>query len=301
MNTKYEHIHPDFLHLLELSKEEKCYAINEAFVINYPKAKELLQTMLNYINKPKKPRMQSLLIIAEPNMGKTTLARKFHEMNPDFRIESSDEIKTIKPIIYIDVQNSDEKELYVKILEQFWAPYRITHSKLKLKYQAINLLKISQVKAIILDEIHNILTGSPLKQKIMMDSIRNLSNDLMIPIIGVGIKSAATLVYSDDQHVSRFDIIKLDRWELNNDFRGLLQSFERRLPLKKVSNLASKEKATLLYDISQGNLGHLHRILIDCTEYAILNDIEEITLEIIEKFIYLKEAKAVNPKRYATK
>ena len=301
MNNTYEHIHPDFLHLLELDKKAKCYAINEAFVISYPKAKELLQIMSNYMNKPKKHRMQNLLIIAEPNMGKTTIAKKFHEMYPDIQIELNDEIKTIKPIIYVDIQNSDEKEFYVKILDQFWAPYRITHSKLKLKQQAIHLLKLSQVKTIIFDEIHNILTGSPLKQKIIMDTIKNLSNELKIPIIGVGTKAAATILYSDPQHVSRFDIIKIDRWELDNDFRGLLKSFEKRIPLKKPSNLPSKEKATLLYDMCQGNLGHLHKILIACAEYAILNDIEEITLDIIKKFIYLKEAKVSNPKSYANR
>lgn len=300
MNTKYEHIHPDFLHLLGLDKEQRCYSLDEFFMINYPKANETLQIMSNYMNKPRKYRMQNLLIIGEPNMGKTTISKKFHKMNPDYQMEINDIITTIKPIIYVNVQNSDEKELYTSILDQFWAPYKLSHSKLKLKQQAIHLLKTCKVKTIILDEIHNILTGSPLKQEVIMDCIKNLSNDLMIPIIGVGTKAAASLLYSNPQLVSRFDIIKLEKWELDSNFRGLLQSFEKRLPLKKPSNLISKEKAILLYDLSQGNLGHLHKILIACADYAIKNDIEEITLDVIEKFFHLKIAKATNPKKYAT-
>ncbi|MFW2608618.1 TniB family NTP-binding protein, partial [Aliarcobacter butzleri] len=46
------------------------------------------------------------------------------------------------------------------MLDQYWAPYKITHPELKLRHHAIHLLKISQVKSIIFDEIHSILTGS---------------------------------------------------------------------------------------------------------------------------------------------
>ena len=133
-----------------------------------------------------------------------------------------------------------------------------------------------------------------------MDQVKNLSNELMIPIIAIGTKSAAMVLYTDMQHVSRFDVLKLNKWDLDNNFRGLIQSFERRLPLKKPSNLTSKEKATLLFDIAQGNLGNLHKLLIECSAYAIKNDFKTISLDTIKKFSFLKESKALNPKEYAT-
>jgi hypothetical protein len=301
MNQNYNHIHEDFLHLMELSKEERIYALDEDFIINYPKANEIIQTMLHLMNKPKKYRMQNLLLIGEPNMGKTTISRKFYEMNPDRRIEDDMGETLIKAVIYVNVQGPSEKEFYTSILDQFWAPYKTTHSPLRLKQQAIALLKKCNVKTIIFDEIHNILNGTAAKQRNIMDQIKNLSNELMIPIIAVGTKSAAMALYTDMQHVSRFDVIKLQPWELGPDFRGLVQSFEKRLPLQKPSNLISKEKTTLLYDISQGNLGNLHKVLIECARFAIEHDIEEITFDIIKKFSYMKESKATSPKDYATR
>lgn len=301
MSIEYKHLHEDFLHLMDLSKEERIYSLDEYFMIPYPKAKEIIQTMSRLINKPQKYRMQNLLIIGEPNMGKTTIAREFYDLNPDKKIEDETGERLEKTVLYVNVQGSSEKELWTSILDQFWAPYKDTHSTLKLKQQAIHLLKKCNVKTIIFDEIHNILDGTPLKQRTIMDQIKNLSNELMIPMIAVGTKSAAMVLYTDMQHVSRFDVIKLDKWELDNNFRGLLQSFERRLPLKKPSNLPSKEKATLLFDISQGNIGLLHRILIECSSDAINNDIEEITVDIIKRYHYLKESKALNPKEYVTR
>lgn len=295
----YTHIHKDFLYLMEKSKDDRIYALNEDFIIQYPKANEIIQAMLHLINKPKKYRMQNILITGDPNMGKTTIAKKFYNMHPDKIIENENGESIIKSVIYVNIQGASEKEFYTSILDQFWAPYKTTFPILKLKHQAIHLLKKCNVKTIIFDEIHNILSGTPMKQRTIMDQIKNLSNELMIPMIAVGTKSASSVLYTDMQHVSRFDHIKLEKWTLDTNFLGLIQSFEKRLPLKKKSNLVSKEKATLLYDISQGNLGNLHKVLIECAIYSIENDIEEITIDIIKRYFYLKESKAINPKDYA--
>lgn len=298
--NNYAHIHEDFLYLIEKNKKERIYALNEEFIIKYPKADEIIQTMLQLINKPKKYRMQNILITGEPNMGKTTIAKRFYNMHPDKIIEKDGEETLMKTVIYVNIQGASEKEFFTSILDQFWAPYKTTFPTLKLKHQVIHLLKKCNVKTIIFDEIHNILSGTPMKQRTIMDQIKNLSNELMIPMIAVGTKSASSILYTDMQHVSRWDHIKLEKWNLDTNFLGLIQSFEKRLPLKNKSNLISKEKAILLYDISQGNLGNLHKVLIECATYAINNDIEEITIDIIKRFSYLKESKAISPKDYAT-
>lgn len=285
MKNTFEHLHPDYIKYISLSKKERIQLLDNPYVINYPKFNEIIQ-LLNYImNKPKKYKMDNYLIIGEPNTGKTTIGRKFASLHEDRIIEDlSGESITIKPVIYSSMESFERKELYVSILNQFYTSFNLNSNLLKLKYQAIHLLKKCKVQILILDEIHNLLKGTATKQRIMMDEIKNLSNELMIPIVGIGIKSAALILNTDEQHVSRFEIIKLDLWELDKNFRGLLQSFEKRIPLKKASNLSSKEKTLLLYNISRGNIGDLNKLLIKCATYAIENDIEEITEEIIKNF-----------------
>jgi replication-associated recombination protein RarA len=289
MESKYPHIHDDFQRLMSLSKEDKLQAMHEPFWIGYPKTTEIIQLMGQLMNRPKKPRMQNLLIIGEPHMGKTSLATQFSFMHQDSNLE--DDIgmtKVQKPVLLANVQNSDDKDLYIAILEKFWTPFRPTDTRAKLRHQVLHLMRECNVKILILDEIHNLLRGTAVKQRIMMDTIKNLSNELMIPIVGIGTQDASMILASDPQHASRFDVIKLSKWEMDKNFRGLLQAFEKRLPLKKPSHLASKEKAPLLHMISGGNLGDLHRLLIACASYAIEKDIEEITVEIIQHFKKLK-------------
>ncbi|MDW5322227.1 transposase, partial [Acinetobacter baumannii] len=76
-----------------------------------------------------------------------------------------------------------------------------------------------------------------------------------------------------------FDVVNLPKWELNQDFLRLLVSYVRLLPLKKQSNLASKEIATLIFEVSGGNLGDLNRLLVECAKEAILQGDEEITYD----------------------
>ncbi|SKZ33434.1 Bacterial TniB protein [Mycobacteroides abscessus subsp. abscessus] len=121
-----------------------------------------------------------------------------------------------------------------------------------------------------------------------MNTLKNLSNELSLNIVGVGTREAITILHTDPQYASRFDVVNLPKWELNQDFLRLLISYVRLLPLKKQSNLASKEIATLIFEVSGGNLGDLNRLLVECAKEAILKGEEEITYDIVYKFKWLK-------------
>ncbi len=116
-----------------------------------------------------------------------------------------------------------------------------------------------------------------------MNAIKTLGNELKIPIVAVGINTAATILSNDPQLASRYSVVKLSTWSLDKEFLGLLKGFEKRLPLRKPSLLYSREKAPLLLKICEGNLGNLHTLLTECAKDAIKDEMEEITIEIIRK------------------
>ncbi len=277
----FDHVHPDFRHVVSLPKQERIEFLDSPRWIGYKKATNLLDLMAGLLNKPIKPRMQNILIIGESNNGKTTLINRFVNLYGEGYV--NDDHEPVKPVILAESPPSaDEKGLYLSLLSQFWAPHRASDSRAKLRYQLISLCRSCSVKMVIIDEFHSLLTGSAMKQREVMNAIKLLCNELKIPFVGVGTREAVRVLHTDPQHASRFDVFPLVNWELNKEFQQLLADFEKVLPLKKPSKLSSPVIASHLHSVSEGNLGNLHRLLIECTKEAINSGKEAIDLEIIK-------------------
>ncbi len=283
MPEVYPHLLPASKEIaIHEDKESRIEYIESKIWINYPLAHKVILYLNDLLKYPKQDKMPGLLVVGEPHIGKSAVIAQFAKLHPDRSLEDDTGIsKAEKTVIVANMEGGDDRTLYISILEQLWTSFRPTDTTQKLRHQTIHLLREFNVKILILDEIHNLLKGTAIKQRTVMDAIKNLTNSLKIPIVLVGIMDAVT-VLNEAQHVSRFEIVQLPKWSNDKEFAGLLFSFEKWLPLKKPSGLHKAEIRKLLYDHSKGNLGHLRRILTTCAKYAILNDIEQITPWIIK-------------------
>jgi len=236
--------------------------------------------------------MPNLLLVGDSNNGKTTIIGRFrHLCGTPFVNEDAE---PVKPVIIAEAPPSaDEKSLYISILEQFFAPYRASDPTSKLRYQVIHLFRSCHVRMLIIDEFHSLLTGSPVKQREVMNAIKLMCNELAIPIVGVGTREAVRVLHSDPQHASRFDVMSLPLWELNTDFQRLLAGFEKVLPLRHRSNLHAPELAKIFHAISEGNTGNLHRLLVECATEAIKSGKEKIDKPIIESKAWLRPTRGI--------
>lgn len=288
----YEHIHPDFRPVLGFPARERIAFMDHPRWIGYPVSNHIMETMRGLMEKPVRPRMPNLLIVGEPNNGKTTIVRRFMELHGQGYV--NEDADPIKPVILTEAPPSaDEKGFYISILERFWAPYRATDPVAKLRYQTIHQLRACSTRLLIIDEFHSLLTGSAIKQREVMNTIKLVCNELMIPIVGVGTRDAVRVLHTDPQHASRFDVITLPLWDLNQEFQKMLASFEKTLPLKKPSRLQQPELATILHAISGGNLGNLQRLLVECAAEAILSGNEQIDKSIIENKAWLRPTRGI--------
>lgn len=280
-DTNYSHIVDKFRHILDLSTEERLHFIDEPRWVSYEVADNIIAELVGLMNYPKRLRMPNLLIVGDSNNGKTSIAHRFYTNYGMPREENTD---LVMPVLFVNAPAStSDKDLYMAILEALNMPYRSKDSASALSYQAIHLCKIYQVKMIVVDEFHSMLTGTTRQQLQVMNALKSLCNELQIPIVGVGTQDAKRILHTDPQHASRFNVVEIPLWQLNKDFQKLLFRIEGILPLKNPSNLKQSQLASLIYSISQGNLGNVHRLLTVCAKDAINSGIEQINEDIILK------------------
>lgn len=290
--SDYAHVHPDFRHLCALPAAERIAFMDQPRWIGYPQANRIVETLRGLMEKPARPRMPNLLIVGEPNNGKTTIVRRFLDLYGQGHVDEDSE--PVKPVILAEAPPSaDEKGLYISILERFWAPYRATDPVAKLRYQVIHQFRACHTRVLVIDEFHSLLTGTAIKQREVMNAIKFMCNELMIPVVGVGTSEAVRVLHTDPQHASRFDVVQLPLWELNPDFQRLLASFEKVLPLQQPSNLSKPELASALHAVSGGNLGDLHRLLVTCAAAAIKSGKEHVDTGTVKDRAWLRPSRGI--------
>lgn len=291
-SQSFAHIHPEFRGVMSYADQHRLAFLDQPRWIGYERAQLALDTLLALMNKPRQPRMPNLLIVGDPNNGKTTLIQRFNTLYGEGYVE--EDADPIKPVIVAEAPPSaEEKGLYISILERFWTSYRASAPAAQLRYQVVHQLRQCHVRILVIDEFHSLLTGSAPKQREVMNAIKLLCNEVGIPIVGVGTRDAVRVLHTDPQHASRFEVFPLPLWELDPAFQKLLASFERVLPLKKPSNLSSPEIATIAHAICGGNLGDLHRLLVACAHVAITSGEEQITEKILRSKAWLQPTKGI--------
>lgn len=297
----YPHLLERIRMIADLPDSERINFIEEDHWIGYERANKIISLLEDLLSRPKKIRPQSLLIVGDSNMGKTTIIHEFVKKHYNEVIEEPDgQTKEVrKPVINIQAPASaTEKSLYIAILDHFFVPFRPSDQKEKLRQQAVHLMQKFQTRMLIIDEMHNFLSGGAAGQRDAMITLKNLSNELKLCIVGVGTKDAIQVLHTDPQHASRFDVAELPRWSLDASFLKLLASFEKLLPLKQASGLITKELATALYEISSGNFGDLNKLLVACAKDAITTGEEKITIDTVMRHKNVKPTSGQRNIRY---
>lgn len=286
----YSHIHKNFRHIALLPNNERIAFIDTPRWIGYSRANEVIEVMQGLMNKVKQHRMPNLLLIGDSNNGKTTIIQDFAER---FGESYSDEHLVVPVCLIQAPPSANEKDLYISLINYFALPYRSSDSAGVLRAQAVHTLRETHVKILIIDEVHSMLTGTARQQRLIMNAIKYLCNALQLPIVLCGTKDAVRILHTDPQHASRFDVAELPLWQNDKEFRRLVGSFERILPLKKPSNLTEISVLNLIYSISGGNIGNIKRLINECAIEAIESGEERITSKMIEDRSWLRPTKGL--------
>ena len=277
---------PKTIEFLDKSDDERTLYIKKERFIVYSGAQKILNKIEDLLIEPRKSRMPCLLIVGDSNNGKTSVVKKFLKMHmPTDGIETD-----AVPVIIVQAPpRPDIGMFYDSILDEILIPFKKSDSLSRKDAEITYYFSKLGTKMLIVDEIHNILSGSVARQKEFMNALKNLNNKLLMPIVLVGIKEALNATNTDFQISSRFKPMYLKRWNFNNEYKALLKSIEKILPLKKESNLAGNDKiAEYILETSEGLLGEIIEIIGLSAICAILNRKEKITMEEIKDTGYVQ-------------
>lgn len=282
----------DYSHLDESAREfvhkpdhERIRFILESRFIPYPETQEILQRFAELVEHPQIDRMPNYLLVGETNNGKSAILREFESRYP---VTNQPPHGPSLKVLYLQAPaKADESRLYSAILERLNSPHNdsdIASNKLKqVKYYIQSL----GLKVLIIDELHNIAPATANRQREFLVTLKFLCNELKISIIAAGIPEVYNVITFDKQLANRFETIRLPSWdEKKVEFIAFLKGYERRLPLRKQSNLGSRELATRILKMGEGLIGEYVTIIKKSAEIAIKSGEERITIEALDKIKY---------------
>lgn len=265
---------------LSLPADQRLEYIRRACWIGYTRAQEVLTQLEDLLTYPRQPRMPNLLLYGETGNGKTFIINRFIKRHP--ADDNPTGAAAIVPVLAIQAPPlPSESRLYDTILEVLFAPYKSRDPVAKKQFQVLRLLRAVKTRMLIIDELHHALVGPVNQQRIVMNTLKYLSNELQIPLVGIGTREAIRAIQADPQLASRFHRVELATWRMGQEYRKLLASFERLLPLQRPSQLHQEPLATQLLALTEGTIGELSTLLKAAAIYAVRSGIERIDSDVL--------------------
>lgn len=283
--TTYVHLHASVSEYIELDADARIQWLKRPRWIGYPRAQEIMGKLEDLLRHPREARMPNMLLIGGTNNGKTRLIRNFAQRHPAEENSGGEHI--IAPVLYIQAPPApSETGFYSEILNTLFEKVPTSSTDAK-RARAIQVLRGIQLKVLIVDELHNILAGASVKQQQFLNMIKYLGNELQISIVGCGTGDLLRAVSTDPQIQNRFIPELLPKWQMNKEFRQLLMSFERILPLRKPSGLHEPQMAGKILAMCEGTIGELSTLLNMAAVHAIQHGGEQIDADVLNTCGYL--------------
>lgn len=254
--------------------------------IKYPAAERILERLEELLAHPKIARMPNLLLVGETNNGKSVLLNRFYQLHKPYATHGDERL--VRPVVTVEAPNKpDEKKFFRKLLDQLNAPYRLADSTDRMERQAFHVMQHVNARMLIIDEIQNLLAGSSTNQRVFLNMLKGMANELQIVIVAAGTMEARNAMSADSQMSNRFVQKFLPRWHYSEDYLRLLASFERLLPLRKASGLTEPELAERIHSMSEGTIGEISGVLITAALAAIRSGKEYIDCELLDQIDYV--------------
>jgi hypothetical protein len=234
--------------------------------------------MDDLLTYPQRNRMPCLLVHGRTGMGKTMILRKFSRDHPKAVDPRLDLARS--PVVMMQLPPEPaEVPFYEELLGALGLPLVGEVSRIRVRRMARDALRIVGARLLIIDEIHALLVGGDRQQRIFLNVIRLLANELEMPLVCAGTPEARRALLTDNGLADRFESVGLPRWANNVAFRRLLASYAAVLPLRRASELDDEKARAAILKLSEGITVRVVRLLERLAVEAVRGGAERMTFE----------------------
>jgi len=289
VSEDYAHLHPLTRPFAEEDAATRIRRIRTDRWIGYARAEAALAALDDLLSFPKRTRMPNLLVVGPTNNGKTMIVEKFRRSHPAIEaIDAHDGVASL-PVIKVQMPpGPDEGRLFGSILEALGMPYPPRQRIAIRQDVAMRVLRGAGVRMLVIDELHNLLSGTAQQQRRLLNLLRWLGNELQVPLVGVGTVEALRAIRSDDQLANRFEPFPLPLWTDGEPYRRLLGTLEAALPLRRPSGMADGPLAAKILTASEGVLGEIIATVTRSAVLAVRSGAERITAGQIDESGFIR-------------
>jgi len=178
-------------------------------------------------------------------------------------------------------QAREARALYNRLLDNLGAPASASARYSDRERQLVRILRAFRTRLLVVDEIQDILTSSERQQRLALDAIKFLMNELSLPVLALGIDTASKALRVDKHLACRFEFRTLPVWTYDDDLSDFLEALEPLIALKLPSHLNSPTLMKTLVERSEGVLLKLVKLITHAAIYAVLDGKERIDVSLV--------------------
>ena len=285
MSNGLSHLHASVHEVARATDQDRILRIRTDRWIAYARAQAALAAIEDLLSFPKRLRMPNLVIVGPTNNGKTMIVERFRRAHPPIEANDATDGIAVVPVLKVQMPaGADESRFFGAILHALGLVGMPSERRVLARQDtALRLMQTTQVRVLVLDELHNVLSGTRDQQRRMLNLIRWLGNELQIPIVAVGTAEALRALQSDDQLANRFEPFPLPPWRAGDEYSRLLSTLQAILPLRVPSELTQPLVAARILAASEGILGEILTLVSRAAILAIRSGTESITAAIIDE------------------
>jgi len=288
MSESYAHLHPTAQAVVEEDPEARIRRIRTDRWIGYARAQTALTAIEDLLSFPKRTRMPNIVLVGPTNNGKTMIVERFRRAHLPMEADVTPKGIAVVPVIKVQMPaGADERRFFGAILDSLGLRRPVGERTVAAQQdEAVRTMRATQVRLLIVDEVHNVLSGTRGQQRRMLNLFRWIGNELQIPLVAVGTAEALRAFQTDEQLANRFEPFPLPPWRYGDEYRRLLSTLEAILPLRHPSHLGEPLIARKILALSEGILGEILTIVTRAAVRAVATGVEAITTEVLEETVF---------------